>query len=170
MAFNRENNIKTLLASIILVILITIFAIAGFFLFGGEAPAPEDEYPWITSDIAAVNGMLDGSYYDGEKNSAGVLSYKIAEEITVGSDGKGDFKIENSGKNSCLMKVKIIVGGETVYETGYIKPNQHINIDTLDKVPTVGTYPAEAIFEGFDPNTEESIGATKADLTITVIP
>lgn len=168
---NRENNIKTFLASLILVIVIAAFAIAGFLIFGGETADNEDEYPWITSDTAAINGMLDGTYYDGERNPAGKLSYKIASEITVDSeDGRGNFKIENSGKNTCLMKVKITVNDEIVYESGYIKPNQHIYQDALDKVLKVGVYEAKAVFEGFDPNTEESIGyAEPMDITITVI-
>ncbi len=167
--YNRETNIKTFVASLIFIIVIAAFAIAGVLLFGGEPAAAEDEYPWIVSDSAAKGGMLDGSYYTGEKNSAGVLSYKIAEEITVGSDGKGDFKIENSGKNTCLMKVKIVLNGKIIYESGYIKPNQHIGEDALDIVPEIGTYQAEAFFEGFDPNSETSIGSTKTALTITVI-
>ena len=168
---NRENNIKTFAASLILIILIIAFSVAGFIIFGGEAPAEKDEFPWIVSDSAALDGMLDGSFYEGEKNTAGNLSYKIAGEITVDvADGKGNFKIENSGKNTCLMKVKINVNGETVYQTGYIKPNQHIGEDFLDKIPAVGTYDAEAIFEGFDPNTEESLGAAKQNMTITVMP
>lgn len=170
MTRNRDINIKTFIATVIFVVVIAAFAAAGIILFGGEPASAEDEYPWIVSDPAAVGGMLDGSYYTGEKNSSGVLSYKIAEEITVESDGKGDFKIENSGKNTCVMKVKIVINGEIIYETGYIKPNQHINEDILDTVPEVGTYQAEAYFEGFDPNSEESIGSTKTALTITVIP
>lgn len=170
LSYNRETNIKTFLASLIFVIVIAAFAVAGFLVFGGEAPAEEDVYPWITSDHAAVGGLLDGTYYSGEKNPSGVLSYKIAGEITVGPDGKGDFKIENSGKNTCLIKVSIAINGETMYQTGYIKPNEHISEDMLDSVPAVGTYSAEAIFEGFDPNTESSIGAAKENITITVIP
>ncbi len=168
---NRENNTKTFLASLILVIVIAAFAVAGFLIFGGETASNEDEYPWITSDTAAINGMLDGTYYDGEKNPTGKLSYKIASEITVdSSDGKGTFKIENSGKNTCLMKVKITVNDEVVYESGYIKPNQHIYQDVLDKIPNVGVYEAKAVFEGFAPNTEESIGSAEpTDITITVI-
>ena len=168
---NRENNIKTFTASLILIILIAAFAVVGFILFGGEAPAEEDRYPWITSDVAAKSGMLDGTFYSGEKNSAGNLSYKIAGEITVdSSESKGNFKIENSGKNICLMKTKITVNGETVYETGYLKPNEHIYEDCLDKILPAGTYEAEAIFEGFDPNTESSLGAATENITITVIP
>jgi len=168
---NRENNIKTFAASLILVIVIAAFAVAGFIVFGGEAPAEKDQFPWIVSDSAAVDGMLDGTYYEGEKNSAGKLSYKIAGEITVDfAEGKGDFKIENSGKNTCLMKVKITVDDEVIYQTGYLKPNQHIAEDFLDKIPEVGTYEAKAFFEGFDPNTEESIGSSEpTEIVITVI-
>ncbi|MBQ7123582.1 MAG: hypothetical protein IJO01_03080 [Oscillospiraceae bacterium] len=170
MVNNRENNIKTFVASLVFIAVIAAFAVAGFLIFGGEAPAEEDVYPWISSDHMAVNGMLDGTYYSGEKNPAGVLSYKIAEEITVGrADGKGDFKIENSGKNTCLMKVKIVLDGNVIYDTGYLKPNQHISEDTLRVIPEVGSYKAEAYFEGFDPNTEDSIGATKAEVIITVM-
>lgn len=167
---NRENNIKTLVASIIMIVVIAAFAVAGVLVFGGETVEKEDRFPWITSDSAAKNGMLDGTYYEGEKNDFGKLSYKIAGEITVDSaDGKGNFKIENSGKNICLMKVKIFIGEELVYQTGYLKPDQHIYEDNLDFIPEVGTYEAKAVFEGFDPNTEESIGTNEAKITLTVI-
>ena len=171
MTYNRENNIKSFAAVLILIIVIAAFAVAGFIVFGGETPSEEDRFPWITSDHAAVDGMLDGTFYDGEKNPSGKLSYKIAGEIIVGkTDGKGGFKIESSGKNTCLMKVKITLDGNVVYETGYLKPNQHIEEDVLNVIPEVGSYEAEAVFEGFDPNTEESIGSSEpVKITITVI-
>ena len=67
------------------------------------------------------------------------------------------------------MKVKIFIGEELVYQTGYLKPDQHIYEDNLDFIPEVGTYEAKAVFEGFDPNTEESIGTNEAKITLTVI-
>lgn len=170
MSYTREKSINSFIAALVFVIVIAACAVAGFLVFGGEAPAEEDAFPWIVSDSAVIGGMLDGTYYNGEKNPSGVLSYKIAEEINIGSDGKGDFKIENSGKNSCLIKVTVYVNGSPVYSTGYIKPNEHISEDSLDTPLTVGTYAAEAVFEGFDPNTESSIGAVKENITITVIP
>ncbi len=163
----RENKVETFVATLVFVVIIAaiVVAVSVFGIFKEEQTA---EYDWITSDPAVSDGMLDGSFYNGEKNAQGILSYKIAEEITVGSDGRGDFKIENSGKNSCLMKVKISIGTEIVYETGYIKPNQHIYSDMLDKLPQVGTYTAEVVFEGFDPTTETSIGSTSTEITLTV--
>ncbi len=164
----KENNTAALVATIIFVVVIAASTAAAV-IFGGTKRTYEEEYSWIKSDSAAVNGMLDGSWYSGEKNPAGTLSYKIAEEITVGSDGKGDFKIENSGKNSCLMKVRIAISGETVYETDYIKPNQHINEDMLSKLPPVGEYDADVTFEAFDPSTEASLGTTGMKIKIVVV-
>lgn len=160
-----------MLASIIFIIVIAAFAAAAYFIFGGEPVAQNDPYPWITSDHAANDGMLDGSYYTGEKNESGILSYKISGEVTVGKDdGKGNFKIENSGKNDCLIRVKILLDdGRTVYETGYIKPNQHIDEDVLGIIPEVGSHPAKAYFEGINPHTEESLGSAVEEITITVI-
>lgn len=169
MSFRTGENRRQSLVAVGVFIIIVAAAIAALVFLKGFNKAPEEEYNWITADPAAVNGMLDGTYYKGEKNSAGTLSYKIAEEITVDSAGSGDFRIENSGKNSCLMKVKITVDGKTIYESGYIKPNQHINTDKLDTVLEAGTYNAEARFEGFDPNTEQSLGVTSAVTVITVL-
>lgn len=169
MRSSREANLKTFIAAAAFVVVIAVAAVLCAVFLDGEPAGSNDEFPWIVSDHMAKDGMLDGSFYSGEKNSRDVLSYKIAEEITVGSDGRGDFKIENSGKNSCLMKVKIVIDGNVIYETGYIKPNQHIGEDILDSVPATGTYSAEAFFEGFDPHSEESIGSTKTALTVTVI-
>jgi len=164
----RENRVETFIATLVFVVIIAaiVVAVSVFGIFKKERAA---EYDWIISDPAVSDGMLDGSFYDGEKNAQGVLSYKIAEEITVGNDGRGDFKIENSGKNACLMKVKITIGDETIYETGYIKPNQHIYSDVFDKLPQAGTYTANVVFEGFDPTTEASIGSTGTEITVNVM-
>ena len=164
----KEKSTAALVTTILFVVIVAAVVAAAVF-FGGKTGAYEEEYNWIESDSAAINGMLDGSWYSGEKNPAGTLSYKIAEEITVGSDGKGDFKIENSGKNSCLMKVRIAISGETVYETDYIKPNQHINEDMLSKLPPVGEYDADVTFEAFDPSTEASLGTTGMKIKIVVV-
>lgn len=163
---NRRKSIATLIVTLIFVLLVIGASVAAAFL--GKEPEKSEEYPWITSDPAVKNGMLDGSHYYGPKNTSAILSYKIAETIRVDVDGKGDFRIENSGKNVCLMKVKLVLNGETIYETGYIKPDQHILNDRLDKVPSGGTYQLEALFEGFDPQTEESIGVTKKAVGLVV--
>lgn len=164
----REGNISALIATMVLVFIV-IGVVVALSVFGIKKPVHKDEFQWITSDEMAEDGMLDGTFYEGEKNAEGILSYKIAEVINVDDTGHGDFKIENSGKNSCLMKVTLRVDGEKIYETGYLKPNQHITSDKLDVVPQVGVYSAEATFEGFDPTTEQSIGSTSTKIDLSVI-
>ena len=163
----RRKSRAALLATVVFVLLVA--AVVGVTVLRKSFLAKEtEEYEWIASDLAVENGSLDGSFYTGERNPMTKLSYKIVETLRVDDTGRGDFKIENSGKNTCLMKVKMTLGGETIYETGYIKPNQHIRTDTLDLVPEPGEYSVEVSFEGFDPATEQSIGATKITKTLVV--
>ncbi|MBP6887212.1 MAG: hypothetical protein KBC20_04045 [Oscillospiraceae bacterium] len=129
--------------------------------------APEEEYPWIEADGAAVGGSLSGVTYSGARNDASKLSYSIAEEIRV-KDGAATLKIENPGKNTLLMTVTVTVGGEQVYQTGYLKPGQYILTDALDAPLDPGTYAGTAVFEGFDPETEESRGTISVDVGLSV--
>lgn len=163
----REGSISALIATVVFVAVV-IIAVIALNVFVIPETVHTEEYQWITSDEAAEQGMLDGSFYEGEKNASGVLSYKIAEIINIDPQGYGDFKIENSGKNTCLMKVTIKVGEETVYQTDYLKPNQHITSDKLDKILASGVYAADVTFEGFDPTTEESIGSTSTQVSLNI--
>ena len=163
----RKKSLAALTTTIIFIILVVLAAGGAVFLNGMQAKNTE-EYEWISSDPAAKDGMLDGSFYTGKKNDGKTLSYKIAEYISVNATGGGDFKIENSGKNTCVTKVTMYLDEKVIYQTGYIKPNQHIMEDRLDTVPTPGEYTVRAVFEGFDPNTEESIGQTETEITLSV--
>lgn len=165
--FSNGNKKGTLITTLIFVFIVAVTV--GVIIFLNPMEKTKNEYDWITSDPVAEDGMLDGSYYKGEKNAPGYLSYKIAESITLDSDGTGNIMAENSGKNNYIMKLKIVIDGETVYETGYLKPNQHIKSDKFDVIPEVGTYEADAVFEGFDPTTEASIGTTGRKIKINVI-
>lgn len=132
-----------------------------------EDSAPEEEYPWIEADEAAVGGSLSGETYSGARNDAAKLSYSIAEEIRV-KDNTATLKIENPGKNILLMTVTLTVGGEQVYQTGYLKPGQYILSDALDAPLGPGAYAGTAVFEGFDPETEESRGTVSVDIGLSV--
>lgn len=59
--------------------------------------------------------------------------------------------------------------GELIYETGLIEPNHHIQSAKLDVELEKGEYLATAVFNAYDPETEEYIGSAGAKLTITVL-
>lgn len=164
---NRRRKSLTALAATVVLIILIVLAVGGA-AFLHKTQVHTEEYEWLNSDPATKSGMLDGGYYTGKKNDGKTLSYKIAESINVNAAGGGDFKIENSGKNTCVMKVTLFLDDAVIYQTGYIKPNQHIMTDRLDSVPAPGEYTVRAVFEGFDPNTEESIGQTETAVTLFV--
>jgi len=164
-----ENGNRASLIVVLIVIIIAVAAVA-YFIFTNAQKKDKNDYSVVTQaelDEAAVDGMLDGATYSGARNPDGVLSYRINSEITV-SGGEGDFQIENPPKNTCLMKVTFVLDGETIYESGYILPNQHIDKDKLDTVPEAGEYTVKVVFEGFDPGTLESLGVCETEIKLTV--
>ena len=69
----RENKVETFVATLVFVVIIAALVVA-VSVFGIFKKEPASEYEWITSDRAVSSGMLDGSFYTGEKNPQGVLS------------------------------------------------------------------------------------------------
>ena len=84
---------------------------------------------------------------------------------------EGPLQIENVPGNRYLMQVLITLDdtGELIYETGLIEPNHHIQSAKLDVELEKGEYLATAVFNAYDPETEEYIGSAGAKLTITVL-
>ncbi|HQQ89114.1 MAG TPA: hypothetical protein PLU82_02685 [Oscillospiraceae bacterium] len=163
--YKRKNSSAPLLVTILFVVAAVAVAWMIPYFTGGNVP--EDEYPWVKADEMAVSGSLSGESYSGKRNDAATLSYSIAEEIKV-KVNTATLKIENPGKNVLLMTVTITVGEEQIYQTGYLKPGQYILSDTLDTPLDPGTYQGVAVFEGFDPETEESKGAIDVNIRLSV--
>jgi hypothetical protein len=163
--YKRKNSSAPLLVTILLVAATAAAAWMIPYFTGGSAP--EDEYPWITADEMAVSGSLSGESYSGKRNDAATLSYSVAGDVKV-KDNTATLKIENPGKNVLLMTVTITVGEEQVYHSGYLKPGQYILTDTLDAPLDPGSYQGTAVFEGFDPETEESKGAIDVNIRLSV--
>ncbi len=163
--YKRKRSSAPLLVTILFVVLAAAAAWMIPYFTGGSAA--EDEYPWVEADEMAVSGSLSGESYSGKRNDAATLSYSVAEEIKV-KDNTATLKIENPGKNVLLMTVTITVGDEQVYRTGYLKPGQYILTDTLDAPLDPGTYQGIAVFEGFDPETEESKGTIDVNIRLSV--
>ncbi len=163
--YKRKKSAAPLVVTTLLVVLVATAALIMPYFTGDSAS--EDEYPWVEADEMAVGGSLSGETYSGKRNDAATLSYSIAEEIKV-RDNTATLKIENPGKNILLMTVTITVGEEQIYRTGYLKPAQYILSDTLDVPLDPGTYQGTAVFEGFDPETEESKGTISVNVTFSV--
>lgn len=101
----------------------------------------------------------------------GMFNISIASYVEF-PDGasEGEVRIENVPNNRYLMKVEIARDdtGETVYRSGMIEPNHHIQRARLDADLDAGSYPCTAVFYAYEADTEELVGQAAAKLTIVV--
>ena len=101
----------------------------------------------------------------------GMFNISIASTIEL-YDGtsEGEMRIENVPGNHYYMSVRIVndANGQTLLQTGMIKPNQHIWEHALDVDLDPGTYECTAIFTAHDMETEQEVGQAAAKINIVV--
>lgn len=102
----------------------------------------------------------------------GMLNISIASIINFeNSSAPGLAYIENVPSNKYVLRVAITIDGtgETVYQSGGIRPNNTIESITLSQPLQKGTYPATATFTAYDPSSLEEVGQASARITINVL-
>lgn len=122
----------------------------------GQAPYKTDEEIQAEMDRTVEDGMLN-------------ISIASMIEFQNGTSA-GTAYIENVPSNKYVMKVTITLddGGDVVYESGGIKPDNYIETITLTKDLDAGTYPATATFTAYEPDSLEEVGQAAAKITIVV--
>lgn len=103
----------------------------------------------------------------------GMFNIAIANVIQLpNGSSEGEFSIENSPANRYNMQVDITVAdtGETIYTSGILEPNYHIQYAKLDTPLSKGTYNCIATFHALDPDKENAeVGQASAAITIVVV-
>ena len=120
-------------------------------------------FPYRPDD--ELQAELDRIVEEGMFNIS-IASYVEFPEGTA----EGEVRIENVPSNHYLMQVEVVRDdtGESVYRTGMIEPNHHIQRARLDADLDVGSYPCTAVFYAFESDTEEPVGQAAAKMTIVV--
>lgn len=137
-----------------------------------QQPSSED---WF--DSSASQGQFEGKSKEeiqaalNEEVAKGMMNISIAAAITF-SDGtsEGEARIENIAANPMDQKVVITLkdSGETVYESGAIAPDQHIQFIKLSKDLEPGEYAAVATFTGYDRETHKQTGQAAAEIVLNI--
>ena len=161
---------KHVFAGLVAVVAVAAAVVAGVVLT--QQPAVED---WFDSN--AAQGQFEGKSKEeiqaalNEEVAKGMMNISIAVAI-VFPDGtsEGEARIENIAANPVDQKVTITLedSGETVYESGAIAPDQHIQNIKLSKDLDPGEYPAIATFTGYDRETHKQTGQAAAKITLRV--
>ena len=100
----------------------------------------------------------------------GMFSISIASLVEATPDGEAELRIENVPGNRYLMRVELVRDdtGETVYASGLIEPNSHIQRAPLAMRLEEGTYACTAVFTAVDPETEAAVGTAAAAVEVAV--
>lgn len=161
---------KHAFAALVAVVAVAAAVVAGVVLT--QQPAVED---WFDSN--AAQGQFEGKSKEeiqaalNEEVAKGMMNISIAVTI-VFPDGssEGEARIENIAANPVDQKVTITLEdtGETVYESGAIAPDQHIQNIKLSKDLAPGDYAAVATFTGYDRETHKQTGQAAAKITLRI--
>lgn len=157
---------------ILLLLLLILFILVGVGYWFFSRPA-EDFY----FDKQARDGLIKARTEEDVQKILDTVVEKGMFNASINPnpvfpDGKseGDLCIENIKANHYYTKVAITLtdGGETVFQSGGIKPDQNIEKAKLDKELSKGTYPAVAKFNIIDPQNLKDIGVVNINITITI--
>lgn len=165
---NNPKGKYTRVIIIALIICVIAAVIVGVFVATGndfyDHAAKSGQAPYKTDE--EMQAERDRQTQDGK------LNISIASLIEFdNSDSEGIAYIENVPSNKYDMKVTITLdsNGETVYQSGAIKPNNYIEKIKLNTKLAAGSYPATATFVAYDnDSSHKEVGQAAAKITIVV--
>lgn len=168
---NKDRILYAILTAMVVIIIILII------LLLRSCPGSGNIVTELEHDPNAALGQLEGKTQEEIQAELNRIVEEGMFNISINStpvfetgDSAGSLRIENIPANHYNMTVKITLEetGETIYQSGLIEPNHHIENDTLDVVLSKGTYAAIATFTAHDPNTGAEMGKAAAKITIIV--
>lgn len=174
---DRNKKSRYIIIILLVVVLLMAGAIIWVALSGQSNEAAVETANADFFDPLAETGLLPGmteAEIEAELNRVveeGMLNIAISGEL-VFRDGasQGAANIVNSEANHYVQKVRITLDetGETVYESGGIKPGQYIQYITLDQVLPAGEYPATATFTAYTEDGLQEAGSAAAKITLYI--
>ncbi|WP_165253877.1 hypothetical protein [Adlercreutzia sp. ZJ304] len=169
-AQSKSHTGKTI-AIVVIAVLIVVGIIAGivYALFFSkdnfyDSNSIVGQAPYKTRE--EIQAELDRKIEEGMFN----ISIASVIEFQDGSSS-GTAYIENVPGNQYVMQVDIKLDetGETIYESGGLKPDSYIKDIALTRDLDAGTYQATATFHAIDPETLEEQGQAAAKITLNVL-
>ena len=159
----------------LLLLLLLAAGTAAWLIWGGAKPPGQNGGALVAFDPAAQDGHLPGKTAQQIQQELdqiveeGMFNISISTRIEI-AQGKGTANIENIAANPYHMRVRITLdsSGETVFESGAIKPGQYLQNIELSKALAPGDYAATATFLALDRDTMENVGQAAAKIVLVV--
>ena len=120
--------------------------------------------------IAGQMPGVDHSSIQAVSGETEILFSINTNQVYNSETGLGNMFFENPPENKKLVRLQIcrMDSGESIYESGLIKPGYYIEKEKLDIVPAVGDYPCQAYVYGYRMDNEEYIGKVQTDIMVSV--
>ena len=153
----KKNNL--LLAALCAAVSLTVMILV---LVGGEAPQPGEftPPPFDASAVAGTPDVPDGLAY----SELDCQAYKVA--LCGKLNANGDIWLTNPEGNDVWLKVRVLdEKGNTLGETGLIRPGEYVQTVHLTKVPGSGT-PVTLKIMAYQPDTYHSAGAANLNTIV----
>lgn len=165
----KERHIRRRRRLVILALLILAIA-GGVVLLTGNR---DGEKKRMERDVVA--GQMPGADHNNvqaQVEETEILFSINTNQVFAADTGKGNILFENPAENQKLVRLEIcrLDSGESIYESGYIKPGYYIAEETLDTVPEPGDYPCKTYVYGYRQNNYEYIGKVETDIIVSVQP
>lgn len=153
---------------LLLVIVLAAIAAGAFFMWGGGERDMQMERD-------AVAGQMPGVNHDGAQTQAEeweILFSININQVFENENGTGYIWFENPVENNKFARLQIcrLDNGESLYESGLIKPGYYIAEEKLDVVPEAGEYACKAYIYGYRLGDCEYIGKVETDIVVSVQP
>lgn len=102
----------------------------------------------------------------------GMIAFSVNTNPTFeNSASEGNLMLENPGNNNKLLTAEVVLNSthETMYTSKALVPGSYIQSAKLDKPLAAGSYDATVYFKAYKIDTQEYIGQTGAQITLTVL-
>lgn len=159
----KKRNIPLTAATIICVISLVVMVAALAFSRGEPDPVGFTPPPF---DENAVQGMPDVPENLGWSEVDAQVYKALICGVVVVEDGKADIWFTNPEGNTVWLKLRVLdVGGNTLGETGLIRPGEYVQSVVFETIPEVGDSIGLKLM-AYEPETYYSAGSATLNTTI----
>ena len=163
----RKYNIRIVIVCIVICVL--VIAGAGGYVYIKTKEIPLVQEPNVTVGSYGSPGELQAELDRIVEEGKVTISINATPVFSDGTS-EGNVLIGNPPENKNRLTVKLIQDetGDTLFQTGYIDPNQQIDEMALDVDLPAGEYPCTAVFNAYRITDNSYIGTVNAEIMVQI--
>ena len=166
----HKSRSQTIIVCLLILFFILLVAVGAFLILQPASPQQiEARFQVEGLDPNAITGTPSEAPRKETSPGEGMFSCRLDTSPTFGTDGIGQMLLQNPAFNEYLMLLELTdETGQVICRSGYLAPNQYLEIVQLQKPLDMGTYQGTAYINAIDPETLQYVDAFTVPVTIQV--